>query len=115
MQRRPHRLGLFSVLALVSAFLAGVASQRWLLRDARADSMMSTSTIYVPSSGLVFESLDGKPIARLSRDAQGGVFELYDGRQQVMRRIPSMATASTNIDVSNDGFPFRNVARQPGF
>jgi hypothetical protein len=85
-----------------------------LFPEARADSVVATSTIYVPPSGLVFQSRDGRPIARLSRDAAGGVFELYDNRQQVARRVYSMPPANANayaIDSIDPGI----VALDPGF
>jgi hypothetical protein len=101
---------LLIVLAFGATFVAGAASQRWLLGEARADSVSSTSTIYVPSNGLVFRTLDGKPIARISHDARGGVFELYDEQQQPMRRAPASGTSFTT-----SGAGSTQVARDPGF
>jgi hypothetical protein len=36
---------------------------------------------------LIFRTPDGKAIARLSRDAHGGVLELYDDRQEAAARL----------------------------
>src|SRR3977135_3408142 len=103
-----------SILALATAFAAGLVSQRLLLPEGRADSVVAISTIYVPPSGLVFQSGDGRPIARLSRDAAGGVFELYDNRQQVARRVHSMPPANANAHMIDDVDP-GTVALDPGF
>lgn len=67
----------------------GAALAHWAWpRDARAQQPLSSvSTVYVPSAGLVFRTLDGRPIARLSREATGGVIELYDDEEQVTSRI----------------------------
>jgi hypothetical protein len=73
-------------------------SQRLLLREARADSASSTSTLYVPPSGLVFRALDGTPIARISRDAHGGIFEVYDDRQQPIHRISASQTPTVGAE-----------------
>jgi hypothetical protein len=71
------RLGV-PLVCLVAGFAGGFAVHPMFAREARADSRASTPTIYVPADGLVFRSPDGKPIARVSRDAHGGTFELYD-------------------------------------
>jgi len=68
------------------AFLAGVVSHHLWPRDAHAQAMLSVSTIYVPPDGLVFRSLDGKPIAKLSRTGRGALFELYDDAQETSAR-----------------------------
>jgi hypothetical protein len=98
------------LLAFAATFVAGVLSQRLLLREAHADPASSTASLYVPPSGLVFRTLDGTPIARISRGAHGGVFEVYDDQQQPIRHWPAsgpMATPTSAIDM--------NIARDPGF
>jgi hypothetical protein len=71
-----------AITALAATFTAGiVASQLWV-RDARAQAAPFAATIYVPSDGLAFRTFDGRVVARLSYDAHGGVFELYDEREQ---------------------------------
>jgi hypothetical protein len=69
-----------SVSAVLAAFLAGATFDAAVgHREARAQSI-ATSSIVVPEGGLVFRATDGTPIARLSRDAHGGTFELFDER-----------------------------------
>ncbi|HXX66513.1 MAG TPA: hypothetical protein VEK07_05005 [Polyangiaceae bacterium] len=69
----------------------GAALGHWAWpRDARAEPASSGSTVYVPSGGLVFRTLDGRPILRLSREAAGGVLELYDDEEQVTSRITAV-------------------------
>lgn len=78
---------------LAMAMAAGVAgaaiSQAVSSRVARAQPQSSISTIYVPSDGLLFRSLDGRPIARLTRDVNGGLLELYDERDEPATRLSS--------------------------
>ena len=114
MNCRSLPLVLLSILALATTFAAGLVAQRMLLPEARADSVVAISTIYVPPGGLLFQSRDGKPIARLSRDEAGGVFELYDNRQQVAKRVHSMPPASANAYVIDD-VDRGIVALDPGF
>ena len=71
------RRALLSLVAVTTAFLAGIAFDAVEHREARAQSL-TTSTIYVPEGGLVFRATDGTPLARLSRDPHGATFELYD-------------------------------------
>ena len=78
MHPSPSRAFAFLIAGLAT-FAAGAVSHRLLLRDARAQAS-PPSTIYVPWEGLVFRTPDGRAIARLSRDANGGVLELYDDR-----------------------------------
>ena len=88
--RTPHRRSLrrlFPVLCAATAFGAGVAGHALLGREARAQSSSATSTVYVPADGIVFRSLDGRPIARLSRDVHGGTLELYDDHEQPVTRL----------------------------
>lgn len=81
-----YRTPILAVAAL-SAMLGG-ALEHWACpRDARAQPQSSVSTVFVPSEGIVFRSLDGRPIARLSREASGGVIELYDENEQVTTRL----------------------------
>ena len=79
------------LVTIVAAFAAGAVFQHLSAREAHAQTTSSLSTIYVPSDGLVFRTLDGKPIARLSRDAHGGFFELYDDRHEGAARFSSGA------------------------
>lgn len=76
-----------TAVSLASVFLFGMAAGHLTQREAHAQSL-STSTIYVPPGGLVFRAPDGAPLARLSRDAHGGTFELFDDRQEVSVRAP---------------------------
>ena|ERR1700730_14366102 len=77
MSPSPSRALAFAIAGVVT-FAAGALSQRLWLRDARAQATSAASTIFVPWEGLVFRTPDGRAIARLSRDANGGVLELYD-------------------------------------
>jgi hypothetical protein len=63
-----------------------------LQREAHAQSV-ATSTIYVPAGGLVFRAADGTPLARLSRGAHGGSFELFDDRGET-RAAPAKDAAN---------------------
>jgi hypothetical protein len=87
------------------------------------------ATVYVPASGLVFSTLDGKAIARLSRDEHGGVLELYDDRQEPTARFSSGALANGHTRRAAQKNPFliddedpwvtperpRSTASDPGF
>jgi hypothetical protein len=72
----------FAIVALVAAFGGGVASSHLLERDARAQSALHAASVYVPAEGLAFRALDGRIVARLSYDARGGSFEVYDNRER---------------------------------
>jgi hypothetical protein len=73
--------------AVACAFAGGFASSRVLERDARAQTAPFASTVYVPTEGLVFRRFDGRMVARLSYDAHGGVFELFDERERRTARM----------------------------
>jgi hypothetical protein len=76
--------------ALVLAYAAGVASKRFWVPDAHAQASTTpvVATMYIPSGGLVFRTPDGRPVARLSRDAHGGLFELFDEHDTAMSAVP---------------------------
>jgi hypothetical protein len=77
------RLGVPSALVAVAiAFGSGLAASRLLEREALAQSGASSSTVFVPADGLAFRAFDGRIVAKLSYDSQGGTFELYDDGQQ---------------------------------
>ena len=38
--------------------------------------------MYVPIEGLAFRGVDGRVVARLSYDARGGAFEVYDAHER---------------------------------
>jgi hypothetical protein len=101
--------------AIGAAFLAGAGSAHLWPRDAHAQAIVSLSTIYVPSDGLVFRALDGKPIAKLSRDGHGARFELYDDAQETSARLSRGAIGAARPPrepyVLDDDDPF--VARPP--
>ena len=71
----------FAIVALCAAFGVGAASSHLVERDARAQSALQTASVYVPADGLAFRALDGHVVARLSYDARGGSFEVYDNRE----------------------------------
>jgi hypothetical protein len=72
----------FAILALFAAFGGGVASSHLIEREARAQSALHAASVYVPAEGLAFRALDGHIVARLSYDARGGAFEVYDSRER---------------------------------
>lgn len=72
-------------LSVCAAFVGGIAYEH-SGREAQAQSA-GISTLYVPAGGLVFRSVDGKPLARISEDSHGGALELYDDRREVSLRM----------------------------
>ena len=76
-----------TAMAIAAAFVTGVGVTQFAQREAQAQSV-TTATVYVPSGGLVFRATDGTALARLSRDAHGGTFELFDDRHEVSMRVP---------------------------
>jgi hypothetical protein len=121
----------FAGAVFVAGFV-GVTLGIDLPREARAQNSSATSVILVPPGGLIFRgAADGKPIARLSRDAHGGFLELYDSKQQPALRVPAAAMEpacspdNTYVDGPEDPFlfdpgDFRNsidppcTSRRPG-
>jgi hypothetical protein len=86
----PKQFVALASLVTVAGFLGGAASnQIFGEREVRAEDRSAVSTMYVPSHGLVFRGHDGRMIARLSSDASGGVFELFDANEQPGARIHS--------------------------
>jgi hypothetical protein len=75
------------LLVVAVAFLTGVTCSQLFVRDAHAQASPLASTIYVPSDGIAFRSFGGHVVARLSYDAHGGIFELYDEREQITSRF----------------------------
>ncbi len=96
--RRPVSRAVPVLAATALAFGLGAASQHLTIRDAHAQpSPAVAATFYVPADGLMFKTLDGRPIARLSRDPSGGVFELYDDRGQIAQRVAAGGAMSTSL------------------
>jgi hypothetical protein len=93
--RRPLLSRTFLV-AILAALAGGVVSHHLWPRAAHADVTSSTSAIYVPWEGLVFRTPDGKAIARLSRDAHGGLLELYNDRQEEAARLSGGAISASH-------------------
>jgi hypothetical protein len=100
-------------LALGATFFAGAAWQRFGVRDAQAQAVGTTSNVYVPSDGLVFRALDGKPIARISRGPHGGVFELYDDRSETPTSIGLPTTPSSAATSNPFAFPQADALDDP--
>lgn len=69
------------------AFAVGVMASQLFVREAHAQASPFSATVYVPSDGIAFRTFDGHVIARLSYDAHGGVFEVYDEHEQVASRV----------------------------
>jgi hypothetical protein len=79
-----------NALALATAFVAGIGANQFTQREAHAQSL-SAATLVVPVGGLVFRAPDGTALARISRDAHGGVFELFDDRHEMSMQAPRAA------------------------
>jgi hypothetical protein len=111
---RASRRVFSTVLTLAAAFAAGVAFDAAFHREAHAQSL-ATSTIYVPEGGLVFRAPDGTPIARLSRDAHGGTFELFDESHDIGGAKPELRANPYQDDVSDPWVKpeLRQRAREP--
>jgi hypothetical protein len=99
-----------SVLVVAAAFLGGIAFDELGHREARAQSL-TTSTIVVPEGGLYFRAPDGTVVARLSRDAHGGSFELFDDRPGVR---PKELRANPYVDEVDPWSKTAPVAKRPG-
>jgi hypothetical protein len=76
----PSRIPL-AVLTLLGAFAGGIVSSQLLEGRAHALTLPLASTEYVPSDGLAFRTFDGRIVARLSYNARGGVFDVYDAQE----------------------------------
>jgi hypothetical protein len=74
-------------LIALTAFACGITASQLFIREARAQTVPFAASIYVPSDGLAFRSFDGHVVARLSYGPRGGVFEVYDEREQVASRM----------------------------
>ena len=96
-----------ALAALAATFAAGVAASQLWVREARAQTTPFAATIYVPSDGLAFRTFDGRVVARLSHDAHGGVFELYDEREQPVTRV--RADSFTHLPAG----PTERASRRP--
>jgi hypothetical protein len=70
-----------AIFAILATFAGGLASSRWVEGEASARQPQAT-TLYVPADGLIFRALDGRMVARLSYDAHGGIFEVYDDHER---------------------------------
>jgi hypothetical protein len=115
MRRRSFSRTPALLLTLAGAFAAGALSHHLLPRNAHADAPTTTSSVLVPWEGLVFRTPDGTAIARLSRDAHGGLFELYGDRQEGVARFPSTPMAAPHPPsrepyVLDDDDPWRSRA-----
>jgi hypothetical protein len=89
MQVRPP----FAILALFAAFAGGVAMAHLVEREASAQSGPQAASVIVPADGLAFRAIDGRIVARLSYDAHGGAFEVYDGRERPAGALRPVAEA----------------------
>jgi hypothetical protein len=108
------------ILSVCAAFVAGVAFEHFG-REAHADSVTSVSTLYVPAGGLVFRSIDGTPLARISRDSHGGTLELYDehgelaprGASRTPTAVPAKVAENPYVDI-RDPFTTSAASDLPG-
>ncbi len=89
MQVRPP----FAILALFAAFAGGIATSHLIEREASAQPGPQSASVYVPAEGLTFRAVDGRVVARLSYDAHGGAFEVYDSRERPAGALRPVAEA----------------------
>jgi hypothetical protein len=71
-----HR-AIVRVIAVLAVFASGFGAAHALERSAHGAGL-PPATVYVPADGLAFRAADGRTIARLGYDANGGFFEVYD-------------------------------------
>ena len=93
--RTRHMLSPAFFAAMAVAFGGG-----WVLARtpsvARADTVPVGSTVYIPAEGLSFRTIDGHLVAKLSRNASGGVFELVDDKEAGIVRL-SVGSGSARV------------------
>jgi hypothetical protein len=82
-------------VATAVAFGCGWVSAR-TTSVARADPALPGSTVYIPAEGLSFRTIDGHLVAKLSRNTNGGVFELFDDKEGAIVRL-SAGSSSTSV------------------
>jgi hypothetical protein len=99
-----------SALVVAAAFFGGIVFDELGHREARAQSL-TTSTVIVPEGGLYFRAPDGTVVARLSRDAHGGSFELFDGRSSSASKE---LRANPYVDDADPWSKPRPVGERPG-
>jgi hypothetical protein len=104
----------FAIGALAAAFAGGlVAGQPWargfgLEHDAHAQSGFQAASVFVPAEGLSFRAMDGRMVARLSYDAHGGSFEVFDGRERsagALRAGPVSDASRAPAPLASPGVP----------
>ncbi|MGO8994989.1 MAG: hypothetical protein ACLQVI_16870 [Polyangiaceae bacterium] len=87
----PIGRGQFSVLAAivaVSGFGGGLVSGHvFRVPEAQAQERAAMSSINVSAGGLVFRAPNGRVIAKLSSDASGGVFEVFNADERPGARM----------------------------
>lgn len=112
-------------VALTAALGGALVSHAFWAHEAQAQGASSISTIYVPADGVVFRSFDGRPIARLSRDAHGGLLEVYDEHDEATVRVSSgtfsplknsgiEATGASRVFTLDDQDPWLAAPPSPG-
>ncbi len=103
-----------AISALAVTFAAGVVGSQ-LIREAHAQTAPFASTMYVPADGLTLRTLEGHVVAKLSYDAHGGVFELYDEHERPATRVraESFAPASPAPQPPPAADPPRASGRKP--
>jgi hypothetical protein len=92
-----RRFALLAALVTVSGFAGGIVAGR--VSSAKADARPTTAFINVPSEGLYFRGPDGKIIARLAGESGGGVFELYNDKEQPASRMKAGDVKATPVIV----------------
>jgi hypothetical protein len=115
---RPSRRTVVSLLTVTAAFVAGMAFDAVGHREAHAQAL-ATSTILVPEGGLIFRATDGTTLARLSRDAHGASFEVFED-QAGSTQVHSSSELHANPYVIDEQDPWKRGASPkerpgPGF
>jgi len=93
------------VLTAVAAFGAGALSSRFVERDAKAQPAGPSAAVYVPADGLTFRAVDGRVIARLGYDKNGGTFEVYDARERPTASLRGPVPGELHPDARRAAIP----------
>lgn len=88
------QFAILAAIVAVSGFGGGIVSGRiFQVGDARAQERSTTGSINVGRAGLVFRGPNGRIIAKLSSEASGGVFELFNANEQPGARMRAASFA----------------------
>ncbi len=108
-----RQFAVLAALVVVAGFAGGAASNALLAPRSAEAQLPSETHVMVPEQGIAFRNNQGKIVARIASDPNGGRLDLYDAHEQPGVSLGSRSSGGGTIALYSEDGAGRSINGAP--